>query len=173
MNRPCPLTPRIHIVGRRNAGKTTLVCDLVRELSGRNLRIGTVKHTHHTHELDTPGKDSWKHRDAGAAGVGILTPHLIAAFVPSDREHTAAQGYERLSAMFADCDLLVVEGDLRADGLKLEVWRAGVPERPYAQSNAGIHAVISDDRPGVLQKVWPRSDVPALADRILQLVRAG
>ena len=63
--------PRLHIVGRRNAGKTTLVCELIAAIQDRGFRVATVKHTHHNHELDTPGKDSFRHRQAGAAAVGI------------------------------------------------------------------------------------------------------
>ena len=56
---------RIHVVGRRNHGKTTLLVELVEELCRRGLRVGTLKHSSHTHELDTPGKDSHRHRLAG------------------------------------------------------------------------------------------------------------
>jgi len=70
--------PPIHIVGRKNAGKTTLVCDLIAALTQQGLRVATVKHTHHQHELDVPGKDSWRHREAGAAAVGILSPGMVA-----------------------------------------------------------------------------------------------
>ena len=73
---------RIHIVGRRNSGKTTLVCELVAALTKRGYRVATIKHTHHHHELDTPGKDSWHHREAGAAAVGILSPRMTAMFFP-------------------------------------------------------------------------------------------
>ena len=169
MNDSVAPIPRVHIVGRRNAGKTTLICELLEELSERGLRVATIKHTHHEHELDTPGKDSWKHRDAGAAAVGILSPRLIAAFIPWDHPGVSADRYERLSGMFGDCQLLLVEGDLHADGLKLEVWRPGLREPPYALSDTGIHAVISDVPAAVRQDVWPRTDVPALTDQILKL----
>jgi molybdopterin-guanine dinucleotide biosynthesis protein B len=165
--------PRIHIVGRRNAGKTTLVCELVRDLSDRGLCVATIKHTHHHHELDTPGKDSWKHRDAGAVGVGILSPHLMAAFVPSERSDDSTAGYAQLSEMFSDCDVLLVEGDLHSDGIKIEVWRAEVAELPYAQADASIRAVVSDVSVDVRQDVWPRSDVAMVVDRILELIDVG
>jgi len=165
--------PRIHIVGRRNAGKTTLVCELVRDLSGRGLRVATIKHTHHHHELDTPGKDSWKHRDAGAIGVGILSPHLMAAFVPSERSDDSEAGYAQLSEIFSDCDVLLVEGDLHSEGLKIEVWRAEVVELPYAHSDSSIRAVVSDASVEVQQDVWPRSDVATVVDHILELIDVG
>ena len=57
---------RIHIIGRKNSGKTTLVVELVQQLSAMGKRVATIKHTHHRHELDVPGKDSYRHREAGA-----------------------------------------------------------------------------------------------------------
>lgn len=165
--------PRIHIVGRRNAGKTTLVCELVQDLSDRGLRVATIKHTHHRHELDTPGKDSWKHRDAGAVGVGILSPHLMAAFVPSERSDDSAAGYAQLSEIFSDCDVLLVEGDLHSDGIRIEVWRTEVAEPPYAQADVSILAVVSDASVDVQQDVWPRSDVATVVNHILGLIDVG
>ena len=116
--------PRIHIVGRKNSGKTTLVCDLVRELTRLGRRVATIKHTHHNHELDTPGKDSHKHRESGAAGVGILSSQMTAAFVPVSRDEDEETRYARFNIMFNDCDLIVVEGDLSTVATKIEVWRA-------------------------------------------------
>lgn len=74
---------RIHVVGRKNHGKTRLVTGLVQHLSGLGLRVGTIKHTHHRHELDTEGKDSWQHRQAGATLVGVLSQQLTAIFLPT------------------------------------------------------------------------------------------
>ena len=162
--------PRLHIVGRRNAGKTSLICDLVRNLAGRGIRVATIKHTHHHHELDTPGKDSWKHREAGAVSVGILSPHMIAAFMPSERGKSSTDGYDRLDRMFYGSDLMLIEGDLHADGLKLEGWRPELNEPPYAATDTAIRAVISDVPVEIQQEVWPRSDVADLVDRILRVM---
>jgi|GEM_PF-195703 len=74
---------RIHIIGRKNSGKTTLVVDLVRHFRALGYRVGTIKHTHHQHELDTPGKDSYRHRQAGAMAVGIVAPTMNAVFWPT------------------------------------------------------------------------------------------
>lgn len=161
--------PRIHIVGRKNSGKTTLVCELVRELASRGIRVATVKHTHHQHELDTPGKDSHKHREAGAAAVGILSPHMTALFIPIDRDERRQQRYEEFEKLFANCDLILVEGDLQATAPRIEVWRGVVCEQPYAAIDPAILAVIADDVVvGIRCPVWPRKDVSSIANRILE-----
>ena len=161
---------RIHIVGRKNSGKTTLVCELVRELTSRQIKVATVKHTHHHHELDTPGKDSHKHREAGAAAVGILSPKMTAMFFPADREERGEHRYERFESLFVDCRIIIVEGDLQAKAPRLEVWRGIVSERPYAADDPSIIAVISDDLVNEVECfVWARRDVAGLADRIMEL----
>ena len=155
--------PRVHIVGRKNAGKTTLVCDLVKELSRQGFKVATVKHTHHDHELDTPGKDSHKHRESGAAGVGILSARMWAAFVPVHRDEDEATRYARFNVMFNDCDIILVEGDLATAAPKIEVWRTAVSEPPYAVADATISWVVSDDELAVHCQTCRRSDLEQLA----------
>ena len=160
---------RIHIVGRKNSGKTTLVCDLVAELTRRGLRVATIKHTHHRHELDTPGKDSHKHRESGAAAVGILTPQMTAAFIPTDREEMGQHRYAAFESVFANFDLILVEGDLQTNAPRIEVWRSVVSERPYAADDLKIVAVVSDESPpDIACPLWPRIEISGLADKILQ-----
>lgn len=160
---------RIHIVGRKNSGKTTLIVDLVRELTTLGHRVGTIKHTHHHHELDTPGKDSHQHREAGAAVVGILSPGMTAVFRPTDRgEQESADRYAQLAPMFADCDIVLVEGNLQTAALKIEVWRATVTEAPIAASDPSIAAVVSDDAVDSAVPVWGRADVNRLAQQVIE-----
>jgi len=166
-----PGPPRIHIVGKKNAGKTTLVCDLIELFTSRGLKVGSVKHTHHQHELDVPGKDSWRHRAAGATAVGILSPGMVALFLPQDREQAGQQRYQLFdAAAFRACDLLLVEGDLQTDAPRVEVWRAAVGDAPWAAADAGILAVVTDDDLQMAGRpIWSRSDLSALADRLLSV----
>ncbi|MBX3418288.1 MAG: molybdopterin-guanine dinucleotide biosynthesis protein B [Pirellulaceae bacterium] len=136
---------RIHIVGRKNNGKTQLVVDLVRELTAQSFRVATIKHTHHQHELDTPGKDSWQHRQAGAAMVGVLSHNLTALFVPIEPQDGGDDRYDLLAPMFAGCDLVLVEGNLATRAPKIEVWRASVGSTPIYLDDPGIELVVSDD----------------------------
>lgn len=163
--------PVIHIVGRRNHGKTTLLELLCRELRGRGVRVGTVKHSSHQHELDRPGKDSYRHRQAGADPVAVLTPGLAAVYLPG----SDSLAWERIAPLFADCDLVLVEGAVDRPGVKLEVWRAGQGQTPLALERSDIVAVITDDDPGTVRTpCWPRAAVEPLCDRVLELAaRAG
>lgn len=173
-----PPTRRIHIVGRKNSGKTTLVCDLVQELRRRGLNVATIKHTHHHHELDTPGKDSFLHREAGAVAVGILSPQMTAMFFPVDREATPEgarqdrdQRYVRFESLFADTDVILVEGDLQTNAPRIEVWRTAVSERPYAANDDAVAGVITDDSPpDVRCPIVTRRDIGGIADLVLSLL---
>lgn len=160
--------PRIHIVGKKNSGKTTLVCELVQELTKQGRRVATVKHTHHQHELDTPGKDSHKHREAGAAAVGILSAEMTAMFVPLKRPDDESLRYASLEAAFSDCDFILVEGDLNTSAPKIEVWRAANTDAPYASERNDISAVITDDNLDGL-RTCPRSDINAIIDLLEEL----
>ncbi len=163
---------RIHVVGKKNSGKTTLIADLVQHYTNLGHRVGTIKHTHHRHELDTPGKDSHRHREAGAAVVGILSPGLTAAFWQPPAEDDSRDPYDDLERLFEPCDFVLVEGHYHIVGPKVEVWRAGVSENPLASEDSAVLAVITDDPVGVSVPVWSRSGVPTLAERVLELVRS-
>lgn len=160
---------RVHIVGRKNSGKTTLVEDLVRHFTAQGLRVGAIKHTHHQHELDVPGKDSHRHRQAGAAVVGILSPTMTAVFQPHDVGPDSADRYAALEAAMGPCDLVLVEGHLLLPGLKLEVWRAGVEQPPLALEHDSIVALISDDPCRVKVPLIPRSRLEAIAYEVVKL----
>lgn len=168
---------RVHIVGGKNHGKTTLVAELVVELRGRGLQVGTIKHTHHQHELDTPGKDSHTHREAGAAVVGILTRSMNAVFWPresgasdSAEPDNSDQRYAQFAPSFAECDVVIVEGDTRTAAPKLEVWRA-VNETPsIADRLAAVRAVVTDDPIETSLPVLPRTDIAGIADFVLRQV---
>ncbi len=159
---------RIHVVGRKNSGKTTLIVDLVRHLTASGHRVGTIKHTHHAHELDTPGKDSFLHRQAGAAAVGIVSENMQAVFWPATGPHDDEQRYDRIVRTLGDCDLILVEGDTRTAWPKIEVWRAAVSAEPLARHDQSIVAVVTDDPLHLPVALWPRQDVPSVAQRLLR-----
>jgi molybdopterin-guanine dinucleotide biosynthesis protein B len=150
----------VHVVGRQNHGKTTLIAALSEALGARGLRVGSVKHTEHVHEIDTPGKDSFRHRQAGASPVAMVTAELTAVFLPGVDPR---RPYEALSPLFASCDLVLVEGHLEGPGPKLEVWRKALGDPPLATARQDILAVVTDDAPeGLAPPVFPRGDLEAL-----------
>lgn len=158
---------RVHVIGRKNHGKTQLVVELVEEFRRRGLRVGTIKHTHHRHELDTPGKDSHRHRVAGAEIVGIVSKTMSAIFLPIDRELDGADCYTAMEPMFAPCDVVVVEGDTMARAPRIEVWRACQGTSPLAVENPSIWAVVTDDDLNLPLPVLRRTEISQLADWLL------
>lgn len=159
---------RIHIVGRKNHGKTTLIVDLLEECRRRGLRVGSIKHAAHRHELDTPGKDSYHHRQAGANPAAVISHNLIGVFLARDEGNDA---YASIASLFADCALVLVEGDIDARAPKIEVWRESLGTECLATERSDILAIVSDDVPPTSLAVWPRCQVGQLVDRLFELVR--
>lgn len=162
---------RIHIVGKKNHGKTTLTVALVSELDRRGVRVGTIKHSPHSHDLDTEGKDSYRHREAGGRPAAVVSMDQMGIFL---RHADGDDPYAILEPMYANCDLVLVEGDKGLpEGLKLEVWRANLGSEPLCSDpdRADIVALITDDPVEVDLEVWPRDDVSSLADRVMGLLR--
>jgi len=160
----------VHIVGKRNHGKTTLVEELVRTLEGRGLTVGTIKHCGHPHPLDVPGKDSYRHQEAGACTTLVITPDRLAVHL---RREPRVPVLDRVKHHFDGCDLVLCEGWLDGDGPKVEVWRAGAGGVPLAATRSDIAAVVTDDDPAVPVQVWPRSDVASIADHVMVLASSG
>jgi len=158
----------LHIVGRKNHGKTLLVSDLVRELVARGVRVGVIKHCGHEHELDTPGKDSFLHREAGATPVAVLTPSLTAVY---QTRPVGSEALEGMGAVFAACDVVLIEGYVEGPGPKMEVWRAALGTPTIHSERTGIACVVSDDPVEASVPIYPRCDIAALADKALELAR--
>lgn len=154
----------LHVVGRQNNGKTTLICELVAEFARRGYRVGTIKHSAHDHEFDRPGKDSYRHRQAGARPAGVISAGQLAVYLPRLPEEDPIAS---LAPIFAACDLVLVEGFIDRAGPKIEVWRREIGKPLLADERPGIVAVVSDDAPETAVPVWPRADVGALASRVL------
>jgi molybdopterin-guanine dinucleotide biosynthesis protein MobB len=153
----------LHIIGRKNHGKTTLVVELTESLRRRGVRVGTIKHSTDALDLDTPGKDTHRHRAAGASPVALVSGGGVTVFLPR-REDV----YTQLDPVFAGCDVVLVEGDVTGPGPKVEVWRREAGGEPIAAGRQDIVGVVSDDTLDWPVTVWPRHDVELVAGQVLQ-----
>ena len=116
-----PTVPVVCIVGRAKSGRTTLLEKLLRELKQRGHRVGTVKHhSHPGFEVDHPGKDTWRHAQAGSDHVVIAAPDKVASIRRVDREPTLCE----IAATMTDVDVILTEGYLRSGEHRIEVVRA-------------------------------------------------
>ena len=153
------------VIGWKNAGKTTLVERLVAEISARGFRVSTVKHTHHRVDVDQPGKDSHRHRQAGAHQV-ILSSSSRWAIMTELRGAPEAP-LDDLLTHLDPVDLVIVEGYKRDGHRKVEAWRAETGQPLIAAGDPTIRAVASNDAPETDKPVIGLDDIPAIADFIL------
>ncbi len=162
------------IVGWKNSGKTTLVVALVRLLTGQGFRVGTVKHAHHSFDIDQPGKDSWRHREAGASDVIVASGARWAQVheLRGDAEPTLDDLLARLSP---GTDIVLVEGFKRGPHPKIEVVPPDFDGRLMTLDDPHVVALASDARhlPPVDVPVLRRSDPEAVARFILRHAGLG
>jgi molybdopterin-guanine dinucleotide biosynthesis adapter protein len=135
--------PNVFIfVGHSGSGKTTLIEKLLRELNGRGLRVATIKHAHHKVVLDTPGKDSWRYKQAGAVMSMLVTSNelqLVADAVDQREPEQLAQRF------LGETDLVLAEGFSHASGVKIEVLRRESLKSPRCVIEDGLIAMVTDD----------------------------
>jgi molybdopterin-guanine dinucleotide biosynthesis adapter protein len=131
------------ITGWKNSGKTTLTERLVSNLVERGYRIATVKHAHHAFDIDQEGRDSWRHRKAGASEVAIVSSKRWA--IIHELEHEQEPPLDIVLSKMAPCDLVIVEGYKREGHLKIEVRRKEAKDNvPLAPNDPNIFAIASD-----------------------------
>lgn len=153
----------IAIVGKSNSGKTTLVERLLPALLAKGVRVGTIKHTRHDAALDTPGKDSWRHRRAGAAAVLVASRSGISLVSAENGDHP-----ENLLKYFPGIDLVLAEGYKRAACDKIEVFRSAAHERPACLHDTRLIAMVSDDAVDSPVPRFGLDQIGRLADFIVQ-----
>lgn len=152
----------IGVAGFKNAGKTTLVEKLVTELTRRGHRISTVKHAHHSFDIDHEGRDSFRHRKAGAAEVAVVSRHRW-AIIHESREETEPT-LEEILAKLASCDLVIVEGYKRDAHDKIEVRNLSLSHPNLAGDDQTVVAIAANGAiPDAPVPVFDRDDVTALA----------
>jgi molybdopterin-guanine dinucleotide biosynthesis protein B len=154
------------ITGWKNSGKTTLTEKLVAELVRRGWKVSTVKHAHHDFDIDKPGADSFRHRQAGAMEVAIVSGNRWALMHELRGEDEPA--LEAILSRLAPCDLVLVEGYKREAHRKLETRRLEAKDRtPLSASDPNIVAVAADFMTeGESLPVFDLDDTKSIADFI-------
>ncbi len=128
--------------GYSGSGKTTLIEQLIPRLVGRGLRVSLIKHAHHRFDIDQPGKDSYRHREAGASEV-LITSDQRWVLMHELRNEAEPTMHEQLRH-FSPCDLVLVEGYKQAPIPKIEVYRASVGKPPLHPGDPNIVAIATD-----------------------------
>lgn len=157
------------IVGWKNSGKTTLVERLVTEITGRGFSVSTVKHAHHTFDVDHEGKDSFRHRSAGAKEVLLASRNRWALMheARGDAEPSLTELLKKLTPV----DLVLIEGYKRDDHAKVEAHRVETKQGLLAAEDPTVKAVAANVVvDGLSVPVFDLNDVSVIASFILQEV---
>jgi molybdopterin-guanine dinucleotide biosynthesis protein B len=158
----------ISFVGHSGSGKTTLIEKLLPVLSAAGLKVATIKHTHHQVPLDTPGKDSWRFKQAGAVASMLVTPQALQLVADMPAPHDPVLLAQRY---FSAADLVLAESFSQADCPRIEVLRAACSTT--SRSSEGLIAMVTD-----VATAHPHlphfalDDVEGIANFILAQVRA-
>ena len=153
------------VTGWKNAGKTGLMERLVTEITGRGLTVSTVKHAHHSFDVDHAGKDSHRHRVAGATEVLLSSRNRFALM--HEMRDEAEWPLDQLLAKLAPVDLVLIEGYKRDRHPKIEAFRAETGNDLIAPNDTTIRAVASDSALDLDRPVFDLNDTRAIADFIL------
>ncbi|MDX8346697.1 molybdopterin-guanine dinucleotide biosynthesis protein B [Cognatiyoonia sp. IB215446] len=153
------------IVGYKNAGKTGLMERLVKEITGRGFSVSTLKHAHHTFDIDHPGKDSYRHRQAGAHQV-LLASRARWALMTELRDSDEPPLADLLTKL-DPVDLILVEGYKRDTHPKIEAYRAETKNPILAHNDPTVRAMASDTAIDLDRPVFDLNDTKAIADFIL------
>lgn len=161
------------ITGWQNSGKTTLMIRLINHIKSLGFSVSTIKHAHHNFDIDKEGKDSYRHREAGASEVLISSANRWALIHELQNEDEPSLHY--LLSKFSKVDLVLIEGFKTEPHPKLEVYRKSVVKDPIWLNNSSVVAIATDMEldetfPVDDQKVLDLNDVEQIANFILDYV---
>lgn len=154
------------VTGWKNSGKTGLMERLVSGITARGLSVSTVKHAHHSFDVDHPGRDSYRHRDAGAREVVLASRNRVA--VMSELRDAEEPKLADLLTRLAPVDLILIEGYKRDTHPKIEAHRKETGQPLIAPTDATIHAVASDEPLDLDRPVFDLNDTDTIIDFILR-----
>ncbi len=149
------------LAGWSGSGKTTLLAALIPELVARGVSVSTIKHAHHEFDIDRPGKDSWRHREAGATEVMVASARRWALM--HELRGDPEPPLDDLVARMSPVDLLLVEGFKRQPHPKLEVHRPSLGKPLIYPDDPHVVAIASDEPFAVPLPLLPLGDAGAVA----------
>lgn len=162
-SRPVPV---FGFAGWSGSGKTTLIEQLIPCFTGQGLRVALIKHAHHDFDIDQPGKDSWRHRKAGASQVLVSSGQRWALM--HELNGAAEPGLAEHIARLAPCDLVLVEGYKHEAIPKLEIHRPALGKPMLAPNDPHIIAIASDESIACSLPRFDLNHVPLIATFILK-----
>jgi molybdopterin-guanine dinucleotide biosynthesis protein B len=157
------MIPIISIVGKSDSGKTTLIEKLVPELTRRGYRVATVKHDVHGFEVDQEGKDSWRHKRAGAHTVVISSPNKVALIRDVEKDSTLD---EIRGKWVQDVDLLISEGYKKDVQPKIEVFRKEKHKKLLCAKKDNLAAIVSNQKFNVGVPCFQLDDMKGISNFI-------
>ena len=152
--------------GWSGSGKTTLIEQLIPRFTRRGLKVSLIKHAHHTFDVDHPGKDSYRHRQAGAAEILVTSSRRWVLM--HELRGAAEPSFEEQVKRISPCDLLLVEGFKHAPIPKLEVWRKETGEPLLHPNDPHIVAVASDAKIETRLPLLDLNDIDGICRFILE-----
>ncbi len=158
------IPPIISVVGASGSGKTTFLEKLIPEFIRRGLKVGTVKHYPHKFELDRQGKDSWRHKQAGAATAILSSPSHIGMVMDVDHDHHP----DELTPLLSSVDIILTEGYKNSETPKLEVFRPEICSKPILKDDKNLLALVSDTPFDLDFPRFSTDDVVGLADFLIE-----
>lgn len=156
--------PIISIVGKSDSGKTTLVEKLIPELMKRGYRVATIKHNKHGFDIDHEGKDSWRHKKAGACTTVIACPTRVALIEDIERDYTLG---EIRDTYIKNADVILAEGYKGNPFPKIEVHREELKRELLCGKEDNLLAVASDARLDIGVPCLDINDIKGMADLIV------
>jgi molybdopterin-guanine dinucleotide biosynthesis protein B len=163
------MVPIVSVVGRSDAGKTTFLEKLIPALKSRGLRVAVVKHDSHGFEMDRPGKDTWRLRQAGADAVMISSPHQMALIRGGLEREMSLDDLATL--VDGSVDLILTEGYKSGDKIKIEVSRRAIADGQLLCGREELLAVVADGPRPVDVPRFDLEDAVGVADLLVSYVR--
>jgi molybdopterin-guanine dinucleotide biosynthesis protein B len=153
--------PILSFVGHSGSGKTTIVEKVIANLTGAGLKVAIIKHDVHGFEMDRPGKDSWRHKQAGAVATVVSSPSKIGLVMDSDHDHSP----EALARLIEFADLILTEGYKKEPHPKIEVFRphATGDDNPLCKDDPALLAIVSDEAIESRVPIFGTGDIEGVA----------